>query len=133
MNNTILIVDDEADIREICCYLFTKQGWNVIEAEDGFSALEQINQHKPEIILTDVNMPMKSNGKPGLGGFDLITEIRKLKESSSYEPFIFVMSGYLKNTDHVSQFPEVESYFDKPLSVKDMESKIKQTTQRKVA
>lgn len=120
-NKSILIVDDESDLRDVCSFLFKKQGWNVFEAEEGFSALNVIEEQKPQVILTDVNMPMKSNGEPGMGGFDLLEEIKKIPD---YNPEIYVMSGFLRNNEHITKFPEVKQYFDKPLSVKKVETKI---------
>jgi DNA-binding response OmpR family regulator len=112
MNNTILIVDDEPAIREILTFLFKKKKWTVLEAEDGFDALLLYNERKPAIVLTDINMPQKSNGEPGLNGIDFIKKMKE--EHSSNLPLIFVMSGFLDNKEKVELLNIVTDYFEKP-------------------
>lgn len=73
MTNTIkrlLIVDDEPSIRMSMTHLFTELGYSVRSAEDGFSALRQIRQQQPEILLSDLNMP-------GMSGFELLSAVRR--------------------------------------------------------
>lgn len=54
---TILIIDDEADIREILTYNLKKEGFNVYSAENGLSGIELAKRYNPDLILLDVMMP----------------------------------------------------------------------------
>ncbi len=54
---TILIVDDEANIRTILTYLLQQEGFNVVQAADGNLALEQLKGHTPDLVILDVMMP----------------------------------------------------------------------------
>lgn len=65
----LLIVDDEAVTRMSLSSIFTRLGYQVRTAEDGFSALAEIRQDVPEIILSDLNMP-------GMSGFELLSVVR---------------------------------------------------------
>ena len=67
---TVLIADDEAQIREILSLYFKKEGFKVIEAADGAEALVQIQAGKPDIILLDIMMPL-------FNGMELAHVIRK--------------------------------------------------------
>lgn len=60
---TILIADDEADVRDYLSMVLSEAGFNVITAEDGFEALEQVKKHKPDLISLDLVMPRRSGVK----------------------------------------------------------------------
>ena len=65
----ILIADDEAQIREILRIYFEKEGFEVIEAEDGAAAILKVQSEKPDILLLDIMMPQ-------IDGYDLLNYIR---------------------------------------------------------
>ena len=67
---TLLIVDDEPSIRESLSLVLTEIGYRVRSAEDGFSALREIVNEAPELLLSDLNMP-------GISGFELLSEVRR--------------------------------------------------------
>ena len=54
----ILIADDEPQIREILRVYFDKEGFAVVEAEDGQQALSMIEKEKPDLVLLDIMMPV---------------------------------------------------------------------------
>ena len=59
---TLLVADDDGDIRRIVSTAARKQGMRTIEAEDGERALRLIREEKPDIIVLDVMMP-KQDGR----------------------------------------------------------------------
>jgi len=56
MNEKILIVDDEKDIRELLAYNLSKEGYEVETAQDGLAALEKIDSTY-DLLILDVMMP----------------------------------------------------------------------------
>ena len=66
----MLIVDDEPSTRLLLSQIFAGLGHPVRIAEDGFSALEQIREEVPDILLSDLNMP-------GMSGFELLSVVRR--------------------------------------------------------
>ena len=58
---TILIVDDEKPIVDILMYNLDKEGYNLLEANDGETAVEIALKEKPDLILLDVMLP--KNGR----------------------------------------------------------------------
>jgi CheY-like chemotaxis protein len=78
----ILVVDDEARIRECLGMLLVASGYEVAEAENGVSALSQLNRAVPDLIVTDLNMPQMS-------GLELISLVRSRYPAIS----IVAMSG----------------------------------------
>ena len=69
----ILVVDDSSAMRHIMKYIFTKNGFNVVLAEDGSQGLEAAKETHPDLIVTDCYMP-------NMDGFELAGEVRSIKE-----------------------------------------------------
>ncbi|MET8092507.1 ATP-binding protein [Micromonospora sp. NPDC005220] len=65
----ILLADDNADMRAYLTRLLTGQGWRVRAVTDGQQALDEIHRDLPDLVLTDVMMPV-------LDGFDLVRRLR---------------------------------------------------------
>ena len=66
----LLIVDDEPATRTTLSQIFVNMGHSVRSAADGFSALEQIREVMPDVLLSDLNMP-------GMSGFELLSVVRR--------------------------------------------------------
>ena len=69
-STTVLIVDDEPQIRRVMRTTLTSQGYAVLEAKSGEDALEKLRGDHPDLILLDVNMP-------GISGLEVCREIRQ--------------------------------------------------------
>ena len=54
---TILIVDDEKPIVDILTYNLSREGYNVIEANDGLTAVDMAISQRPDLILLDIMLP----------------------------------------------------------------------------
>ena len=78
----ILVVDDDADAREILSSRLQACGYDVLMAENGWQALEQVRLKKPSLILLDVMMPE-------LDGFT-VCKFLKEKEETKKIPVIFL-------------------------------------------
>ncbi len=61
---SILVIDDNDDIRGLLSLVLQKEGYEVLEAAGGSEALIKINESKPDLILLDVMMP-------GLSGLEV--------------------------------------------------------------
>jgi two-component system alkaline phosphatase synthesis response regulator PhoP len=57
MKLLILVVDDESTMRRLLRFMLEHAGFTVVEAEDGYSALAQVNDARPDAIILDVMMP----------------------------------------------------------------------------
>jgi len=57
-NNTVLVVDDQPDIRELLRYSLQMKGFEVAEATNGWEAVEREQQLRPGLILMDLSMPV---------------------------------------------------------------------------
>jgi len=66
---TILVVDDEPQIRRVMKTALATQGYTVLEARDGQEALERLRSERPDLIILDMNMPV-------MDGIETCGEIR---------------------------------------------------------
>lgn len=66
----ILVIDDNADIRDLVQYIFEKAGKLVIQGEDGEKGIAQAKAHRPDLILLDTTMP-------GISGLEVLKVIRQ--------------------------------------------------------
>ncbi|ATQ44190.1 response regulator [Caulobacter mirabilis] len=69
MSLTILAVDDSRTIREMLGHTLRQAGYSVVTAEDGVHGLEVLQTERPDVIVTDINMPR-------LDGFGFIEAVR---------------------------------------------------------
>jgi two-component system phosphate regulon response regulator PhoB len=67
---SVLVVDDDADVRMLLSMYLSLDGFHAEEAEDASAALEAIRRHRPDLVLLDVMMP-------GRDGLDLLAELRR--------------------------------------------------------
>jgi len=59
---TILIVEDQDDVRKLNRLILEPEGYELIEAHDGQTAIAQIQKNRPDLILLDIMMPGYPNG-----------------------------------------------------------------------
>jgi two-component system response regulator PilR (NtrC family) len=67
---SILIADDEAEVRNLLCLLLEDQGYNVTTAADGDDAIAQLERRPFDLLLLDIKMPH-------LSGFDVLKHVRE--------------------------------------------------------
>lgn len=75
MAELIMVVDDEAGVRELLADALKLAGFSSITASDGMNALTQLRSHKPDLLIVDINMPL-------MDGFDLIERIRSTGDNT---------------------------------------------------
>jgi len=79
---TILVVEDDAQILEILTILLREQGYHVVRAREGQTALSLVKSARPDLIVSDVKMP-------GMDGFTLCEHVRG-DPAFAHVPFIFL-------------------------------------------
>ena len=93
---TVLIVEDDADVREVLSRLLQHEGFEVFTAADSTSGYEQLLQHEPAVVITDVMLPDYS-------GLEFIRWVRK-RAGSTALPVIAMTAfekGYLVAAQHL--------------------------------
>ncbi len=118
---TALVVDDEDDVRILLTFFLEKEGWRVIEAEDGDHAMAKaINQH-PDVIFLDVFMPDRN-------GFEVYKDIRE-DFRTAHIPVIFVtaINDMVLGQQHTPEtlaaslgVPAPEAFIEKPFNTDEV-------------
>ncbi len=116
---TILVVDDEPQIRRVMRTALTSHGYTIKEAKSGEEALESFRAEKPDLVLLDVNMP-------GMSGVDACREIRERSDV----PIIMLT---VRNTekDKVQALDAgADDYVVKPFGIEELLARIRAALRR---
>ena len=81
-NFKILLVDDEESVRQTAQTVLIEYGYNVVTAQDGKDALEVVTSEKPDLIISDINMP-------NMNGFQFCKAVKD-NNITSRIPFILL-------------------------------------------
>ena len=107
MKGKILVVDDEASVRELFSSVFIEAGYELIAAEGGAEALEILQTEEIDVIFLDLKLF-------GMNGIDLCRQIRETKPVS----IIYAITGWSPLFE-IAECREAgfDDYFEKPLDM----------------
>ena len=115
----VLVVEDEINLREPLVYLLQKEGYDVIEAGDGKSAIDSFFTLGADLVLLDLMLPE-------MGGIEVCRSIR----SSSRVPIIMV-TAKASETDRISGLDlGADDYVTKPFSSRELVARIRAVLRR---
>ncbi|MGA8269941.1 MAG: ATP-binding protein [Candidatus Sulfotelmatobacter sp.] len=115
---TILLAEDEANLRYLARQFLEKQGYKVIEAADGAAAMQiaVANEGVIHLLLTDVIMP-------GMNGRELAQRISEIRPQTK----VLYMSGYTENViGHNGTLDAGVRLLQKPFTLRDLKSKVRE-------
>jgi phosphoribosyl 1,2-cyclic phosphodiesterase/CheY-like chemotaxis protein len=116
----VLLIDDDNEMRPMIAALLERNGWSVLEAEDGEAGLSLAREHKPEIIVCDLLMPR-------CNGFQVCRAIRSNPELS--ETKIVMISGRGYSTDKLNALEAgADEYLIKPISPSELREALRKVT-----
>lgn len=75
MSQSVLVVDDEPTARSMLRLILVRAGFEVLEAKDGYEALEQVERYIPDLMLLDIMMP-------GMDGFTVCQTLREQERTA---------------------------------------------------
>ena len=115
-SKTVLLVDDEAPWLEVMTQALEGESYRVMTAASGESALRKMQRTKPDLIVSDVRMPV-------MNGFDLFEKVRsnpKLKRV----PYVFMSSLDDFEAKRAAKNLGVDDYLSKPIDTDEVKSMI---------
>jgi two-component system alkaline phosphatase synthesis response regulator PhoP len=119
----VLVVDDDAAIRTVVRWQLDDEGFRVVEADDGPSALRRIRDDGPALVVLDLSLP-------GLSGLDLLRKVRSGRTGRSDTPII-VLSGRSGEADRISALDlGADDYLVKPFSPGELAARVRSVLRR---
>src|SRR5712692_6352780 len=116
---SILVADDEPQIRRVLRSTLSSQGYVIIEAKTGEEAVEAVRKEKPDLVLLDVNMP-------GIGGIEACREIRRASDAP-----IIMLTVRNAERDKVSALDHgADDYVVKPFGIEELLARIRAALRR---
>ncbi len=106
MKKKILIVEDEADVRENISELLVEEGYEVMGARNGLEGFASIKKFRPDLVICDVTMPL-------MGGLELLKRIQDEKINFD-KPFIFLSARAAKENMRMGMNLGADDYITKP-------------------
>jgi|SRR5699024_7162804 len=119
---TILVIDDEQDLLDLIEYNLKKEGFSVLKAENGKEGLTVAREHRPDLILLDIMMPVMD----GMETVEVIRNDKKLKHT----PIIFLTARGDEKTEVEGLDKGGDDYITKPISTTKLISRIKAVLRR---
>lgn len=115
----ILIVDDQAEVRELVAVTLRVGDYQVLQAQNGEAAVEKAKRETPDLIIMDVMMP---------GGIDGLEATRKIKnDPETKDCQVVILSAKGQETDIQKGFEAgADSYFIKPFSPLELIRKVEE-------
>lgn len=119
---TILIVDDEADLLDLIEYNLEKEGYNVLKAENGQDGIKLARKHNPDLIILDIMMPKMT-------GIE-VCKVLKDDPVLKIRPVIFLTARGDEKTEIEGLEMGADDFLSKPISTSKLVSRIRTVLRR---
>lgn len=120
--NTILIIDDEDDIRAILGYNLQKEGYQILEASNGKDGIDMASKHMPDLVLLDVMMPE-------MDGIEVCEQLKANPSTKSIR--ICFLTARSEDYSQIAGLDAgADDYVSKPIKPKVLVSRIKAILRR---
>jgi two-component system, OmpR family, KDP operon response regulator KdpE len=116
---SILVVDDEPQIRRVLRSTLSTHGYEIVEAKTGEEALEWMRKEPPDLVLLDMNMP-------GMGGVEACREIRRASDA----PIIMLTVRSAERDKVAALDAGADDYVVKPFGIEELLARIRAALRR---
>ncbi|MBA2375945.1 MAG: response regulator transcription factor [Rubrobacter sp.] len=119
MEETILLVDDDAALLEVTSIVLSSEGYRVLTAEDGYDALKEVGRERLDLVVLDVMMP-------NLSGLEVLKRIREQSDVP-----VVLLTAKSQSVDKVVGLElGADDYITKPFDTKELLARIKAILRR---
>ena len=113
---TVLVADDEPDLLRLVRFRLEREGYEVVTAADGQSALEQVLRERPDVCLLDVVMPRRS-------GWDVLRALRADERSRDLK--VIMLTARATDADiQTGMSLGADDYITKPFTSQDLRARV---------
>lgn len=113
---TVLVLEDDIDLRKFAAWMLESEGFHVIQEADGEAGLELLRKHQIDLLLLDLKLP-------GRDGWSILEEMRNTPKLSTVPVVIFTASAGLSYRDRALKLG-VADYLVKPLSAEVLKKSV---------
>jgi len=121
-NPTILVIEDEPDIRKLVRYNLTQERYDVLEAEDGEQALKLLQRKRPNLIILDLMLP-------GMSGLEICKLLRESRDTAQL-PILMLTAKAAEADKVVGLEVGADDYLAKPFSPREMVARVRAILRR---
>ncbi len=115
----LLVVDDEAPILELLRGYLVREGWDVLAASDGPTAVEMARERAPDVVVLDVMLP-------GLDGFEVLRQIRTFSDA-----YVIMLTARAEEIDRIVGLSAgADDYLVKPFSPRELVARVRALLRR---
>ena len=114
---TVLLVEDNADLRNYISKMLKRFGHGVLTAEDGLDGWHRARNELPDIIVSDVMMPR-------MDGFELVSKV-KSDEKTMHIPVILITAKHELDSKIEGLKTGADDYLSKPVNIRELDARIK--------
>ena len=123
MPKSVLIIDDEVDLRNLLEYNLRKEGYKVMTAQDGRTGIDQTLRERPDLIVLDIMMPI-------IDGLEVCKTLRNNSKTANIP--ILMLTAKAEETDKVIVLEiGADDYMVKPFGIRELLARIKALLRRK--
>jgi CheY-like chemotaxis protein len=108
----VIVIDDTEEIRKLMSFVLAKDGYKVLEARDGIVGLALVKLHRPDLVVSDVQMP-------GMNGFELVQALRQ-DPNIAATPVILLTALQDRADMRQGMLAGADDYITKPFTPKEL-------------
>lgn len=124
MNTTILVIEDDAQIRRVVEGYLKQAGYHILTAGDGITGLALAQQTKPHLLILDLMLP-------GLDGLELARRLRAHSDPGIAGVYIIMLTARVEETDRIVGLElGADDYVTKPFSPRELVARVRAALRR---
>jgi CheY-like chemotaxis protein len=113
---TVLLVEDEDQLRRVMKDLLQREGYKVAEARDGIQALDEVDRHAPDVIILDLNLP-------GIDGYSVLAQLRSRPATRTIPVMVLTAKGDEDNEVRVFELG-ADDFVTKPFRARSLTARL---------
>ena len=116
---TVVIAEDDRDIRELIELILTEEGWRTVAVPDGLEALDACRRERPALVLLDVSMPGE------ISGLEVCRRIRA--DEAVHETRVMLLTARAREQDVAAGYAAgADDYLVKPFTPSELTRRIEE-------